>query len=202
MIDNPLKYFRHSQEFYRFVILKYIHKHESLKLPIDYTEIEIEEALSHIHLQSMIDSSLLEKNDTNSLKLTDLGRRKLREHFIDYQLDLLILENELGDYFQKKIECIVNNNVKNVALYGASDTARSLLGHLEKNGIKVECIIDDDDEKQGGSFQGLPIISQSELKNYSVKIILIASITFYKEIKANIVTSLGDKYQIYTLLES
>ncbi len=202
MKNEHLKYFRHSQEFYRFVILKYIHKNGSLALPVDYTEIEIEEALSHIHLQSLIDSSLLEKNDENNLMLTGLGRRKLREHFIDYQLDLLSLENELGDYFQKKIERIVNNNVNNVALYGASDTAKSLLVHLKKNGINVECIIDDDQEKQGGSFEGLPIIPQSELKNYSIDTILIASVTFYKQIKANIISSLGDTYQIYTLLES
>jgi len=201
MKNNRLKYFRHSQEFYRFVILKYINKNKALTLPIDYTEIEIEEALSHIHLQSLIDSSLLEKNDENSLILTDLGHRKLKEHFIDYQLDLLLLEHELGDYFQKKIEQFLSQNVKNVALYGASDTARSLLGHLEKNSIKVECIIDDDKTKQGKSFQGLPVISPSNLKNYSVNIILIASITFHKEIKEKIVSSLGDTYQVYTLLE-
>jgi hypothetical protein len=107
-----LKYFRQSQEFYRFIILKYIHGNGHLTLPVENTAPELENALAHIHLQSMIDNSLLQKNDQNELSLTEQGMQQLREHFIDYQLDLLILEQDLGDFFSNKINDLRKDNIK------------------------------------------------------------------------------------------
>lgn len=202
MNNEQLKYFRHSQEFYRFIVLRYIRENEFVSLPLENADKNIEHALSQVHIQSMIEDSLLVKNKQNELSLTEVGLQKLREHFIDYQLDLLKLERELGDYFQNKIENLLNDNIKTVALYGASDTALSLLGYLEKRGIKIVCIIDDDQEKQGSEFEGLSIISQSELANHSIDAILITSVAFEKEIKSNIISSFGETYRMYTLLES
>jgi len=194
MNNEQLKYFRRSQEFYRFIVLMYINEIEFVSLPLENADKDIEHALSQVHIQSMIEDSLLVKNKQNELSLTEVGLQKLREHFIDYQLDLLKLERELGDYFQNKIGNLLNDNIKTVALYGASDTALSLLGYLEKSGIKIVCIIDDDQEKQGSEFEGLSIISQSA--------ILITSVAFEKEIKSNIISSFGETYRMYTLLES
>jgi len=202
MNNEQLKYFRHSQEFYRFIVLRYIRENEFVSLPLENADKNIEHALSQVHIQSMIDDALLVKDKQNKLSLTELGLQKLREHFIDYQLDLLKLERVLGDYFQNKIENLLNDNIKIVALYGASDTALSLLGYLEKSGIKIVCIIDDDQEKQGSEFEGLSIISQSELANHSIDAILITSVAFEKEIKSNIISSFGETYRMYTLLES
>ena len=202
MNNEQLKYFRHSQEFYRFIVLRYIRENEFVSLPLENADKNIEHALSQVHIQSMIDDALLVKDKQNKLSLTELGLQKLREHFIDYQLDLLKLERELGDYFQNKIENLLNDNIKTVALYGASDTALSLLDYLKKSGIKIVCIIDDDQEKQGSEFEGLSIISQSELANHSIDAILITSVAFEKEIKSNIISSFGETYRMYTLLES
>ena len=202
MNNEQLKYFRRSQEFYRFIVLRYIRENEFVSLPLENADKNIEHALSQVHIQSMIDDALLVKNKQNELSLTEVGLQKLREHFIDYQLDLLKLERELGDYFQNKIENLLNDNIKTVALYGASDTALSLLDYLKKSGIKIVCIIDDDQEKQGSEFEGLSIISQSELANHSIDAILITSVAFEKEIKSNIISSFGETYRMYTLLES
>jgi FlaA1/EpsC-like NDP-sugar epimerase len=202
MNNEQLKYFRHSQEFYRFIVLRYIRENEFVSLPLENADKNIEHALSQVHIQSMIDDALLVKDKQNKLSLTELGLQKLREHFIDYQLDLLKLERELGDYFQNKIENLLNDNIKTVALYGASDTALSLLDYLKKSGINIVCIIDDDQEKQGSEFEGLSIISQSELANHSIDAILITSVAFEKEIKSNIISSFGETYRMYTLLES
>ena len=202
MNNEQLKYFRHSQEFYRFIVLRYIRENEFVSLPLENADKNIEHALSQVHIQSMIDDVLLVKDKQNKLSLTELGLQKLREHFIDYQLDLLKLERELGDYFQNKIENLLNDNIKTVALYGASDTALSLLDYLKKSGINIACIIDDDQEKQGSEFEGLSIISQSELANHSIDAILITSVAFEKEIKSNIISSFGETYRMYTLLES
>jgi len=202
MKNEQLKYFRHSQEFYRFSVLRYINGNEYINLPLENADKNIEHALSQVHIQSMIEDSLLIKNKQNELSLTEVGLQKLREHFIDYQLDLLKLEKELGDYFQNKIENLLIDKIKTVALYGASDTALSLLGYLEKSGINIICIIDDDQEKQGNVFEGLPIISQSELTKHSIDAILITSVAFDKEIISNILSSFGETYRIYTLLES
>ena len=87
-------------------------------------------------------------------------------------------------------------------MYGASDTALSLLGHLQKSGITVACIIDDDPAKQGNAFQGFPVVSQSELKNYPVDAIIIASVAFHREIEKNIASAFVQNFRVYTLLES
>ena len=202
MNNEQLKYFRHSQEFYRFIVLRYIRENEFVSLPLENADKNIEHALSQVHIQSMIDDGLLVKDKQNKLSLTELGLRKLREHFIDYQLDLLKLERELGNFFHRKIENLLNDNIKTVALYGASDTALSLLDYLKKSGINIACIIDDDQEKQGSEFEGLSIISQSELANHSIDAILITSVAFEEEIKSNIISSFGKTYRMYTLLES
>jgi len=202
MNNEQLKYFRHSQEFYRFIVLRYIRENEFVSLPLENADKNIEHALSQVHIQSMIDDALLVKDKQNKLSLTELGLQKLREHFIDYQLDLLNLERELGNFFHRKIENLLNDNIKTVALYGASDTALSLLDYLKKSGINIACIIDDDQEKQGSEFEGLSIISQSELANHSIDAILITSVAFEKEIKSNIISSFGETYRMYTLLES
>jgi FlaA1/EpsC-like NDP-sugar epimerase len=202
MNNEQLKYFRHSQEFYRFIVLRYINEIEFVSLPLENADKDIEHALSQVHIQSMIEDSLLVKNKQNVLSLTEVGLQKLREHFIDYQLDLLKLERELGNFFHRKIENLLNDNIKTVALYGASDTALSLLGYLEKSGINIACIIDDDQAKQGSEFEGVSIISQSELANHSIDAILITSVAFEEEIKSNIISSFGETYRMYTLLES
>jgi len=202
MNNEQLKYFRHSQEFYRFIVLRYIRENEFVSLPLENADKNIEHALSQVHIQSMIDDALLVKDKQNKLSLTELGLQKLREHFIDYQLDLLKLERELGNFFHRKIENLLNDNIKTVALYGASDTALSLLDYLKKSGINIACIIDDDQEKQGSEFEGLSIISQSELAYHSIDAILITSVAFEKEIKSNIISSFGETYRMYTLLES
>ena len=42
----------------------------------------------------------------------------------------------------------------------------------------------------------------SELKNYPVDAIIIASVAFHREIEKNIATAFGQNYKVYTLLES
>ena len=61
MNNEQLKYFRHSQEFYRFIVLRYINEIEFVSLPLENADKDIEHALSQVHIQSMID-------DLNELK--------------------------------------------------------------------------------------------------------------------------------------
>jgi len=55
MNNEQLKYFRHSQEFYRFIVLRYIRENEFVSLPLENADKNIEHALSQVHIQSMIE---------------------------------------------------------------------------------------------------------------------------------------------------
>ena len=54
---------------------------------------------------------------------------------------------------------------------------------IKNAGIKLECVIDDDKNKQNKNYLKLPVISIDELEKFSVKTIIISSIKFQKKLK-------------------
>ena len=76
-------------------------------MPIQSRDGELLNAMSIVHIQNLIEEKLAEKiktkDSTEILKITDKGKSQLKREFIDYQLDLLTLEQSLGNYFSGKI---------------------------------------------------------------------------------------------------
>jgi len=199
-----LKYFKHSHNYYRFILLKEIKERGSILLPIQSQNKEFLDAVSNVHIQTFISEGLIEKNITESeitLILTEAGLQSLRKHYIDYQLDLLALEKNIGDFYTKLMEHITAAKVHVIALYGASDTSRSIIEYLKNKTIETICFIDDDPKKQGTEFLGLPIVSPAGIKELEIDAIIISTVEFQEEIAGKIKALFGNQYRILTLFK-
>ena len=191
-------YFTHTNQFYRFIILKKIDENELLSIPIESDDDELLEAISKVHINNLLEEGLILSNE-GFLKLTKDGISALNNHYIDYQISLINLSKNLGEFYSSKIDWLKKEIIGNVALYGASDTSKSFFNFIKNAGIKLECVIDDDINKQNNSYLGLPVVSVDEIENFSIETIVISSIVFQKEIKEKALRKFEGKYKIINL---
>ena len=182
MNKNKLSYFTYTKKYYQFIILKKIDENGFVKIPLENEDSELIEAISQVHLNNLLNEDYLYL-DKNKLKLTDLGVSTLNKHFIDYQISIMNLSKDLEKFYSNKITWLKKEIVGSVALYGASDTSKSFFNFIKNAGIKLECVIDDDKNKQNKNYLKLPVISIDELEKFSVKTIIISSIKFQKKLK-------------------
>ena len=151
MNKNELIYFTHTQEFYRFIILKKIDENKSVSLPIESNDNVFLEAISKVHIKNLLEESLI-ISEKGSLKLTQDGLSILNKHYIDYQISLINISKNLGEFYSNKIDWLKKEIIGSVALYGASDTSKSFFSFIKNAEIKLECVIDDDLKKQNNKY--------------------------------------------------
>jgi len=195
---NIPEYFSHNQEYYRFIILKKIDEKKSIELPIEVEDIELIKAISKVHINNLLDDDLI-KSEKGFLILTKKGKTILNRHYIDYQINLINLSKNLGDFYSNKVSQLKNKIQGGVALYGASDTSKSFFNFMQNAGIKLKCVIDDNPKKQKSKYLDLPVISVEKIKDFSVETIIISTVEFELEIKQKVLEIFGDKYKIITL---
>ena len=198
MNKNDLIYFTHTNQFYRFIILKKIDENGLLSIPIESDDDELLEAISKVHINNLLEEGLIISHE-GFLKLTKDGIYSLNNHYIDYQISLINLSKNLGEFYSSKIDWLKKEIIGNVALYGASDTSKSFFNFIKNAGIKLECVIDDDINKQNNSYLGLPVVSVDDIKIFSIETIVISSVVFQKEIKEKAVRKFEGKYKIINL---
>ena len=198
MNKDDLIYFTHTNQFYRFIILKKIDENGLLSIPIESDDDELLEAISKVHINNLLEEGLI-ISEEGFLKLTRDGISNLNNHYIDYQISLINLSKNLGEFYSSKIDWLKKEIIGNVALYGASDTSKSFFNFIKNAGIKLECVIDDDINKQNNSYLGLPVVSVDDIENFSIETIVISSVVFQKEIKEKAVRKFEGKYKIINL---
>ena len=198
MNKDELIYFTHTNQFHRFIILKKIDENELLSIPIESDDEELLEAISKVHINNLLEEGLIISHE-GFLKLTKDGIYSLNNHYIDYQISLINLSKNLGEFYSSKIDWLKKEIIGNVALYGASDTSKSFFNFIKNAGIKLECVIDDDINKQNNSYLGLPVVSVVDIENFSIETIVISSVVFQKEIKEKAVRKFEGKYKIINL---
>ena len=123
MNKDDLIYFTHTNQFYRFIILKKIDENQLLSIPIESDDDELLEAISKVHINNLLEEGLIISHE-GFLKLTSDGISALNNHYIDYQISLINLSKNLGEFFSSKINWLKKEIIGNVALYGASDTSK------------------------------------------------------------------------------
>ena len=198
MNKDELIYFTHTQQFYRFIILKKIDENKSINIPIELEDNEFLEATSKVHINNLLEEGLIVSQE-GSIKLTQDGLSALNKHYIDYQISLMNLSNNLGEFYSNKISWLKREIIGSVALYGASDTSKSFFNFIKNAEIKLECVIDDDPEKQNNKYLGLPVVSLNQIDEFSVQTIIISSVQFQKEIKEKAIDKFDGKYKIINL---
>ena len=198
MNKDELIYFTHTQQFYRFIILKKIDEKSSVSIPIESEDNEFLEAISKVHINNLLEEGLIVSLE-GFLKLTQDGMSVLNKHYIDYQISLLNLSKNLVEFYSNKIDWLKEEIIGSVALYGASDTSKSFFNFIKNAEIKLECVIDDDPKKQNNKYLGLPVVSVNEIEEFSIQTIIISSVEFQKEIKEKAIKKFDGKYKIINL---
>ena len=198
MNKDDLIYFTHTQQFYRFIILKKIDENKFISIPIELEDNEFLEATSKVHINNLLEEGLI-VSEEGFLKLTQHGMSVLNKHYIDYQISLINLSKNLGEFYSNKINWLKGEIIGSVALYGASDTSKSFFNFIKNAEIKLECVIDDDPEKQNNEYLGLPVISLNQIDEFSIQTIIISSVQFQKEIKEKAIKKFDGKYKIINL---
>lgn len=198
MNKDELIYFTHTQQFYRFIILKKIDEKSSVSIPIESEDNEFLEAISKVHINNLLEEGLIVSVE-GFLKLTQDGMSVLNKHYIDYQISLLNLSKNLVEFYSNKIDWLKEEIIGSVALYGASDTSKSFFNFIKNAEIKLECVIDDDPKKQNNKYLGLPVVSVNEIEKFSIQTIIISSVEFQKEIKEKAIKKFDGKYKIINL---
>ena len=198
MNKDELIYFTHTQQFYRFIILKKIDEKNSVSIPIESEDHEFLEAISKVHINNLLEEGLI-VSEKGFLKLTQNGMSVLNKHYIDYQINLINLSKNLGEFYSNKIDWLKREIIGSVALYGASDTSKSFFNFIKNAEIKLECVIDDDPKKQNNKYLGLPVVSLNQIDEFSIQTIIISSVQFQKEIKEKAIKKIDGKYKIINL---
>lgn len=198
MNKDELIYFTHTQQFYRFIILKKIDENKSINIPIELEDNEFLEATSKVHINNLLEEGLIVSQE-GCVKLTEDGLSALNKHYIDYQISLMNLSNNLGEFYSNKINWLKREIIGKVALYGASDTSKSFFNFIKNAEIKLVCVIDDDPKKQNNKYLGLPVVSLNQIDEFSVQTIIISSVQFQKEIKEKAINKFDGKYKIINL---
>lgn len=202
--NNGLKYFRHTKLYYGFLLLKKIYEYGIIELPFETSDTELAEVLSHVSFQDLINENLVEKAESDqrtALRLTKQGLVDFHKHHIDYQLDLLKLENVQGSFFHDLIDKLKKSGLQKAALYGASDTTKSILKYLHNNNVEVVCVLDDDVAKQGLEISGIKIISLTELEEYSIDALIISTIQYQDELYQKAQSVFRDRVKVISLFD-
>ena len=200
--EITISYFENTFKYYQFIVLKKISELQEIDLPIDTEDAELLKALTFVHIQNLINDKLIEKypkGNSVCLQLTKAGELALKKHYIDYQLDLLKLENILGNFFCDLVGKLKEENIQNVALYGASDTTFSIYRYLTNNNIKVACVLDDDKRKHGQRIYDSEVVDPKNIDKYTVDALIISTVQYQEELYKRVKGSKGNKYKIVKL---
>lgn len=202
-LKNNLVYFQPTLQYYQFVILKEIHNKKSISLPLEIYTKSFQTALSQISIQKLIYEGLVEKIGDKSnpaIRLTPKGIKQYQKHMIDYQLDLIQLEQNINEFYKKIVSKLKRESFNNIALYGASDTTLSIFKHLKDAGFKTRCIIDDNPNKQKEKLFDLDIIGINDLNKYDVEAVIISTIEYQDVLYDKCLKTLNNKkYKVIKL---
>lgn len=138
-------------------------------------------------------------NRTKSYHLTEAGYENLTASLREYSAEIV----QLYASVKKEIVHILNGfyreGIRNVALYGAAETAEIVYASARETGLKVTGIIDNDALKHGKPFNSLTIKSPEEIGEIRFDAIIIASFGKQEEIYKYIKNVTGGKVLIKRL---
>jgi len=205
MANETLKYFKHTQYYYRFVVLKKIASLGKISLPVESDDLELLHALSKVQPQHLIQDGLIQKieqpDEGVDLMLTEKGKLVLKKHFIDFRLELLKLEATLEKFYSETTRKLKEKDIIKIALYGASDTAQSFSGYLLNHGFEIACILDDDINKQGKTFLGFNVIPPKEISKYEIDAVIITTVEYQDQILSNFSRLTDNQYTVIPLFD-
>lgn len=142
--------------------------------------------------------------DTNrsmSYHLTSSGRDKLVSSFIAYSNEIVQFYGAAKRELGKNLNELYLNGIRNVVLFGGSETCELVLGAIKETLLNVKAIVDSDQLKQGKFFNGQIIQSPQILKNFETDAVVVTSFGKQEEIYTDLFELVRDRVKIVKLTD-
>lgn len=93
-----------------------------------------------------------------------------------------------NESFLKKIDKVI--------IFGAGTGLIPAFAYLKEKGVEIQCICDNDPEKVGQSYQGIPVVSPDAIQCYHSEMPVVIASNFFKEIFDQV----SNHYQFNTII--
>ena len=138
-------------------------------------------------------------NRTKSYHVTEAGYEILTSSLLEYSAEIVQLYTSVKKEIIHILNGFYNDGIRNVALYGAAETAEIVFAAANETGLSVKGIIDNDTCKHGKPFNDLTVKSPDEIDEIIFDAIIIASFGKQEEIYQYIKGFTGGKVLIKRL---
>ena len=118
--------------------------------------------------------------------ITKKGIDRKNYLLVTYMNELIELYNLTKINIEIFIKNLIKRNYKNCVFYGAGETAKvivKVIKDMSKLDFKLIFLVDDDINKQGKKFEGYDVVSNANIKNHDIDVIVITSCVYEKEIR-------------------
>jgi len=193
-------YLEPSKRYRRFSLLLCIRKNHRITQKQLGLETCLSSAMVNNYIKQLSNDGLLEisgaSNRTMAYHLTPEGRAYVAENFLSFSAEIVQfyagVRREIVDIL---LECY-DEGIRTIVLYGASDTAEIVYSAIQKTGLTVTGVVDNDPDKTGTLFFGSLIQSPSRINDIRPDALFITSFARQNEILESLTGQVDEQIQI------
>ena len=180
------KFLLPTKEFRELFILACLNENPSISQHLLAERVQLSSTMVNNYIRRMAEERLIrvEGNTNRSMqyRLTPAGYKRLSTLLIDYSVDIVRLyiatKHELGH----RLENLSLQGIRRVVLFGAGETCEIVFAALKEMPVQVVGIVDNDPEKQGKRFYGIPVEGREAVSAIKPDCVLITSYAKQDEI--------------------
>ncbi|MBF0200687.1 MAG: winged helix-turn-helix transcriptional regulator [Desulfamplus sp.] len=184
------KYLSPSKEFRKLSLLLLIKDGANISQHTLAEKSHLSSSMVNVYIKDLADEALItvsgKSNRTIRYHLTEKGKKFLYKNFLEFSAETVQIYASVKREIIRLLRQFESLGIKNIVLYGASDTAEIVTAAIQHTQITVIGVIDSDPAKHGKIFNGHTIRSPEAIKSIIPDGILITSFAHQNEIHDNI----------------
>lgn len=196
---NPTKEFRRLSILLAIQGAPEISQHKIAKL------VGLSSSMVNVYIRQFQQERLIRvsgaTNRTQRYHLTPDGQSKLMDFLLSYSAEIIRLYGAAKQEIAKKLNTIDRTSIRNLALFGAAETAEVVCAAIKGTPFEITTVVDSDPLKQGKSFNGITVRDPESLRESMADAVVITSFGKQEEIYRCIQRVLGDSLTVIRLSE-
>ncbi|MBI4774546.1 MAG: winged helix-turn-helix transcriptional regulator [Deltaproteobacteria bacterium] len=180
------KFLLPTKQFRELFILACLNENPSMSQHILAERVHLSSTMVNNYIRRLADEGLIrvEGHTNRSMRysLTPKGYNRLSKLFIDYSVDIVRLYIATKHELVHKLMSLPREGVRRVVLFGAGETCEIVFAALKEMPVQVVGIVDNDPEKQGKRFFGIPVEGREAVPAIQPDCVLITSYARQDEI--------------------
>jgi len=186
---NHIQFLLPTEKIKKLLLLEQIEKNS------DVTQVQLAEyihsapSMVNNYIKTLEKDGLLikRKNSKRNVEylITKEGLGKKNYLLVTFMNELIELYNVTKENIELFIRTLENNGIKKVVFYGAGETAKvilKVLKDIDDLNLELLFLVDDDEKKQGKSFEGFRIYSPEKIKEHNLDAVVVTSCVYEKDI--------------------